>query len=169
MRAYFGGKFPFSYKDFSKEELEKDYRAKIIGVDTLMQQPLALPKIREDLEYTGPFYFYEEKATAEDIVRREAHTVANSDICYFLLDNDACQPGTVTEIINAAIHKKKIKIFYVCATIDPGEPERAVSSPLWYPIIFAQWFNKENTIAKPYLFLEDARMALINDVLDQEE
>ena len=29
MRAYFGGKFPFAYKDFSKEELEKDYRAKL--------------------------------------------------------------------------------------------------------------------------------------------
>ena len=103
-----------------------------------MQQPLTLPKIKEELEYAGPFYFYEEGATAEDIVCREAQTVVNSDICYFLLDSDACQPGTVTEIINAVIHKKIIKIFYVCATMDPGEPERDISSPLWYPIIFAQ-------------------------------
>ena len=166
MRAYFGGKFPFAYKDFSKGELEKDYRAEIIGVDTLMRQPLTLPKIKENLEYAGPFYFYEEGATAEDIVCREAQTVANSDICYFLLDKDACQPGTVTEIINAAIHKKIIKIFYVCATMDPGEPERKISSPLWYPIIFAQKFNKENTIAKPHLLLKDARTALIKDVLN---
>ena len=164
MRAYFGGKFPFAYKDFSKEELEKDYRAEIIGVDTLMQQPLVLPKVKEDLEYTGPFYFYNEEATAEDVVCREAQTVANSDICYFLLDSDAGQPGTTTEIINAAIHKKIIKIFYVCATMDPGEPERAISSPLWYPIIFAQKFNKENTFVKSYCTLSEAEAALIQDV-----
>lgn len=163
MLAYFGGKFPFSYKDFTMKNLSKDYRAKLIGVSSLVRTKFELPTTKKGLVYMGPFYFYDDETSAEEIVRRESDIVESVDVCYFLLDKDAAMPGTVTEIINAALHKKIIKIFYVKEEIDIGEPEREVASPLWYPILFAQTHNAENTTVIGFDTLEEAEDALITD------
>ena len=168
LMAYFGGKFPFSYKDFSLENLSKDYRAKLIGTGNLSKQPLNFPMIRKGLVYSGPFYFYDVGDDAESVVQREIETVIGSDVCYFLIDKDGAQPGTVTEIINATLHKKIVKIFYVQKDLDVGEPERDISSPLWYPIIFANKMNKENTFVKAFPTLEEAENALVADVYKED-
>lgn len=153
MIVYFGGKFPFRYKDFSKEALEQDYRATLIGVDNLMNEPLNHPDVKPGVTYAGPFYFYEDGITADKVVEREAL----ADACVFLLDDDAAVPGTVTEIINASMHHKVVYIFYVQKDVDGGEPERTIASPLWYPILFANRFNKDRT----WLFAFESKSRII--------
>ena len=145
MKAYFGGKFPFVYREFSMENLSWDYRASLIGVENLVKQPPVLPKLKNGMEYAGPFYFYEEKLSAEEVVEKEAKTIEESDVCYFVLENDGNQPGTVVEIINATLRKKVVVILYVQKELNSGELKIPFNSPLWYPIVFAQKFNKENT------------------------
>jgi len=164
MIVYFGGKFPFRYKDFSKEALEQDYRATLIGVDKLMNEPLNHPDVKPGVTYAGPFYFYEDGITADKVVEREAFAVANADACVFLLDDDAAIPGTITEIINASIHHKAVYIFYVQKDLDKGEPERAVTSPLWYPILFANRFNKDRTWLFAFNSFEEAKVSLLDFV-----
>lgn len=166
MVVYFGGKFPFRYKDFSKKALEQDYRATLIGVDNLMNEPLNHPDVKPGVTYAGPFYFYEDEITADKVVEREALAVANADTCVFLLDEDAAIPGTVTEIINASIHHKIVYIFYVQKGVDGGEPERTIASPLWYPILFANRFNKDRTWLFAFDSFEKAKAELLNFVND---
>lgn len=164
MIIYFGGKFPFKYKDFSIDNLKKDYRAELIDIDMLLHEPANHPNVKgTDNTYAGPFYFYETGESAEEVVKREALAVVNADVCYFLLDNDAAVPGTVTEIINATLHKKIIRIFYVSDKIDDGEPERTISSPLWYPILFSL-NNKDNVFIKGFKTFDEAKEALLKDV-----
>lgn len=168
MLIYFGGKFSFRYKDYSDSKLGEDYRSVLIGVDSLKKEPAQLPKITDTVTYAGPFYFYEKEVSAEEIVAKEANTVVNADACFFYLDKDSAQPGTVTEIVNAALHKKIIKIFYVSEKIDKGEPEREIKSPLWYPIMFARTVNNELTTVKGFPSPANAIDALVKTVWEMK-
>ena len=138
---YFGGNFEFQYKDYSKDKLEKDYRAIILGgADKMLHTPdneTKTVEIRSRVEYAGPFYFYEEGTSASDIVHNEYQMVKSATDVVFLLDN-VNSPGTISELIHAAYSNKQIHIFYIGLKHDDGEPENDVNSMQWYPITMAQ-------------------------------
>ena len=147
-RIYFGGRFLFMYKDYTKEKLSEDYRARLLGnVDLMLNTPKNETKsvsINDYSEYIGPFYFYEEGTSASDIVLNEFNMVENCTDIVFLLDNEPC-PGTISELIHASFLHKNIYIFYVKTTIDDGEPENEINSKQWYAIKMSSIVNKEHT------------------------
>ena len=146
---YFGGNFEFQYKDYSKNKLEKDYRAIILGgADRMLHTPKnesRTVEIRSNVEYCGPFYFYEEGTSASDIVHNEYQMVKSATDVIFLLDN-VNSPGTISELIHAAYSGKRIYVFYIRLKHDDGEPENDVNSMQWYPITMAQIISDKVTI-----------------------
>lgn len=138
---YFGGNFEFQYKDYSIDKLAKDYRAKILGdVNKLLHTPNNMSKtvgLGYDLFYCGPYYFYEEGVDGSSIVSNEYSMVDWCTDAIFLIDNTNI-PGTITEIIHAAMLRKRITIFYVKKQLDEGEPENDICSSNWYPLEFAK-------------------------------
>ena len=146
---YFGGNFEFQYKDYSKDKLEEDYRAIILGgADRMLHTPKNGSKIVEicpGIAYCGPFYFYEEGTSAADIVHNEYNMVKLATDVVFLLDN-VNSPGTISELIHAAYCNKNIHVFYIGLKHDDGEPENDVNSLQWYPITMAQIISDKVTI-----------------------
>jgi len=138
---YFGGNFEFQYKDYSIDKLAKDYRAEILGdVNKLLHTPNNMSKtvgLGYDLFYCGPYYFYEEGVDGSSIVSNEYSMVDWCTDAIFLIDNTNI-PGTITEIIHAAMLRKRITIFYVKKQLDEGEPENDICSSNWYPLEFAK-------------------------------
>lgn len=141
---YFGGKFDFEYKDFSINNLSKDYRSIILGdVNKILYPPKNDNKtieLNKDKLYIGPYYFYEEDLSSEEIVKNEFNMVEKSTDVIFLLNNDPC-PGTITELMHASFTNKNIYIFYIKIEADDGEPKDKIKSKQWYPIIFSQLIN----------------------------
>lgn len=145
-KVYCAGPFSFQYKDYSIENLSKDYRSILVGSpDKIAHEPkdsCAYPdfKANATISYSGPFYFYEDQLTAEDIVRNEMKKVREADVVFFLLPADAACPGTVTELINATCCSKEMVIAYIKQD-DKDVPENNWNTPLWYPLLFADINN----------------------------
>jgi hypothetical protein len=147
-KIYFGGRFRFMYKDYTKEKLAEDYRAKLLGdVDLMLRTPKNRSKsvyMGRQMGYIGPFYFYDEGTSAEDIVNNEYDMVERCDEAVFLLDDEPC-PGTISELIHASVLYKNVRIYYVKTEIDKGEPENEIYSKQWYAIMMAIKINEECT------------------------
>ena len=116
--VYFGGNFQFQYKDYTKELLAEDFRAKVLGdVEKLMRRPkedFGYVELSDNVLYSGPYYFYEEGVDGASIVKNEYNMVVRSNGVVFLLDNVNC-PGTIAEMMHTlfAHDHKHIWIFYV--------------------------------------------------------
>ena len=100
--------------------------------------------------------------TSTQVVSTEMDMVKDADIVYFILDNSS-QPGTITELINASKQNKLIRIYYIGQEIDEGEPDRVVSSALWYPVIFSQLAN-DRTYVREVFSREEAVKLIKEDV-----
>lgn len=161
-KVYCAGPFNFQYKDYSIENLAKDYRAILVGnPDYIAHEPKTgwvKPTFRENMliEYSGPFYFYEDQLTAEDIVRNERKKIREADVVFFFLPNDAACPGTITELIHAACASKEIVITYIRQDAQGEVPENEWNSPLWYPLVFTDLVNSTKTTIKQVYSKEDA-------------
>ena len=148
-KIYFGGAFPFKYKEYSEDKLAGDYRAIILGgTKPLLKSPSAEFKFKrikgkDNVFYAGPYYFYEEGTTARNIVKNELQMVEDCTDAVFLLENTPC-PGTITEVIHSSMIGKKVHIFYVKMPIDKGEPENEIENQQWYSICFSQLVNSDN-------------------------
>ena len=146
-KVYCAGHFEFAYKDYSLENLAKDYRAILLrDPNKMAHEKKGKPVVFEqnqDIEYIGPFYFYEDQKTAFDIVSSEMGKVEEADVLFFYIPNDARCPGTVTEIVYGATLNKKMVICYEKQS-NTGEPENEIDSPVWYPLLFASIKNKDN-------------------------
>ena len=135
---YFGGQFQFRYKDYSEENIAKDYRSRILGDYHLW---LNTPKtgrvieINDKAAYVGPYYFGDYK-DSRYIVNTESDSIFYATDCFFVLSNDSA-PGTITEIIQSVFYDKDIHIFYVKKDIPKEEIDTEVKNDLWYPITFA--------------------------------
>lgn len=155
--VYCGGNFEFQYKDFKPELMKDDYRTHILGdVNGILYQPKNESKtinVCKDVEYVGPFYFYEEGLDGSNVVSTEIGMVDRCTDAVFLVDNVNI-PGTVAEIIHASLLKKNVAIFYVKQPLDEGEPEKDICSANWYPLQFAK------QVANAYLVeCEDRELA----------
>ena len=152
-KIYFGGNFPFQYKDYTEEKLAEDYRAIVLGdVKELLKSPSAEFKYKrikgkDNVFYAGPYYFYEEGTSAEGIVKNEHQMVEDCTDAIFLLENTPC-PGTITEIVHSSMIGKNVHIFYVGTTIDDGEPENEIDSKQWYSICFSKLVNPNVSIER---------------------
>ena len=139
---YFGGNFEFQYKDYTRELLAQDYRAKVLGdVEKLMRRPkddFGYIELSDEVLYSGPYYFYEDGVDGASIVKNEFNMVVRSTDVVFLLDNVNC-PGTIAEMMHALFSNKRIWIFYVSQPQDEGEPEKEISNSNWYPIEMCRW------------------------------
>ena len=144
-KLYCGGTFPFDYQnDDYRLQAEQDYRARLLnGANRLLQRSDGI-LLRDDLMYIGPFYFEAPEMVDTDIVRSEQQMVENCTHAIFLLD-DACCPGTITELIAATFLKKETAVFYIPRP-DNEETESSLHSPCWYPILFSRLQNPNTQI-----------------------
>lgn len=158
-KVYCAGPFEFEYKDYSIENLGKDYRAILVGnPNNISHENPDVPVTFKDnlrVEYTGPFYFYEDQKTANDIVESEMNKVLHADIVLFYLPNNATCPGTVTELIYASTLANTAIVLAYEKQSNTGEPENEIDSPLWYPLLFAS-FKCDNMILKAVNNKEEA-------------
>ena len=158
---YFGGQFNFLYKDFSIENISKDYRSKILGDYNLwLNKPNTNSvQINKNALYVGPFYFTDYK-DSEHIVSFESSCIEKATDCVFVLSNNSA-PGTITEIIQAVFLNKNIYIFYVNKDIPSNEIDTPVKNDLWYPIIFAKQ-NSKNIKIFEFDTYNDAVISCVN-------
>lgn len=135
---YLGGNFKFQYKEYSVDKLADDYRSHILhDVNKLLHKPKGgLTPLSGDTMYCGPYYFYEEGTDGANVVKNETGMIDQCTHAVFVIDNTNI-PGTITEIVHAAMKDKNIAIFYVKQPLDDGEPEKNICSANWYPIEFA--------------------------------
>lgn len=159
MKIYCAGHFEFEYRNYSLNNLAKDYRGMLIGdPEKIAHEKPGTPvtfKDNNSVEYIGPFYFYEDKKTANDIVSSEMGRVEEADVIFFYIPNNPACPGTVTEMVYSALLGKKVVIAYEKQS-NTGEPENDVDSPVWYPLMFASLKNRENVTMKPVENKEEA-------------
>ena len=136
-RMYCGGAFCFDYRnDDLKSTALNDYRAMILNdVEQLLKKGEVI--LSDKLIYTGPFYFESDGMIDKDIVNVEKQQIESCSIAVFFLENGIC-PGTISEMVYAAVLKKRMVIFYVK---DETETESTLRSPCWYPIIICKELN----------------------------
>ena len=108
-----GGRFHFDYmKEGYLAQAEDDYRVSFLGdVRKLLRGKGSVP-LSERLTYIGPFYFESDGMIDKEIVKMEMRQIRRCTHAIFLLE-DGCCPGTVSEIVYAASHQKRISIFYI--------------------------------------------------------
>ena len=139
-KIYFGGGFPPIDYNHPEDSMRNDFRAQILGDAKLLLYPppenksMEIP-ISDNSLYVGPFFFYGEALQAKQTVHIENEMIHKCTDAVFLLENIS-SPGTVTELVNAALLGKNVHIFYI--SLDTGTPETEISSDQWYPIAFAQ-------------------------------
>lgn len=127
------------------DSLKEDYRALILGdVRRLLHLPNEANEIplSDKVSYVGPFYFYGDSLISRQIVSVENDMIHRCTDAVFLLGNNSC-PGSVTELVNAALLGKTIHIFYV--VLYSGTPETEINSDQWYPMAFARMVGKNVT------------------------
>jgi len=157
---YFGGQFQFRYKDYSEENIAKDYRSRILGDYRLWLNKgknLAI-EFNDKAAYIGPYYFGDYKSSRY-IVNTESDSIFYSTDCFFVLSNESA-PGTITEIIQAVFYGKDIHIFYVRKDIPTEEVDTDIKSDLWYPITFAMQ-NSQHIEVHGYDTYEEAADACV--------
>ena len=155
-RFYFGGQFRFKYKDCTLELLAQDYRSKILGDKNsqwINRPDCGYIDITDDVQYGGPFYFYDQ-INSDTVVKVESSSIEAATDCIFVLSNDDA-PGTVTEIIQATMLGKKVHIFYEMKDIPKEEVSSRFNSNLWYAITFAS-FSDNCVCILGYETYEDA-------------
>ena len=156
-----GGRFHFDYmKEGYLAQAEDDYRVSFLGdVRKLLRGKGSVP-LSEHLTYIGPFYFESDGMIDKEIVKMEMRQIRRCTHAIFLLE-DGCCPGTVSEIVYAASHQKRISIFYIR---DDKETESELRSPCWYPILMAEELADLEFDAVSCLDLNDAREKILRKV-----
>jgi len=134
---YCGGAFGFDYLENNYyEKASKDYRAILLGGADKLLQKSSCEILRDNVLYTGPFYFESDGMVDKDIVKEEVKMIKKCTNAVFLLDSGCC-PGTIAELILATKLGKDISVFYIKKN-DNEETESTLHTPCWFPIIMSQ-------------------------------
>lgn len=144
-KLFFSGEFPLLDKNDPEGSLREDYRVLILGdVRRLLHLPEEDKEIplSDKVSYVGPFYFYGDTLCSKQIVSVENEMIRRCTDAVFLLENNSC-PGSVTELVNAALLGKTIHIYYVALSSEM--PETEINSDQWYPMAFALMAGKNVT------------------------
>lgn len=89
--------------------------------------------------YVGPYFFTTDKLSGEQIILREKEMIERCTDAIFLFDAASC-PGSVTELMQAAMLGKNLHLFYLQKG-DDDEIESALHTPCWYPILYCHLTN----------------------------
>lgn len=144
-KLFFSGEFPLLDKNDPEGSLREDYRALILGdVRRLLYLPEKSGEVQlsDKVSYVGPFYFYGDSLSSQQIVSVENDMIQRCTDAVFLLENNSC-PGSVTELVNATLRGKTIHIYYV--VLSSETPETEINSDQWYPMAFASMVGKNVT------------------------
>ena len=164
-KIFLGGPFQFHYKDYTDEHLSEDYRAEIIGMERFKRKPIEGQHLMlsKTTEYIGPFYFYEQPNDAVIVVRKESAFIENCTDAFFLIGiND--MPGTITEMVYAALRHANVFIYYVREQIDTGEVGRTFLTSQWYPLTFISIQNISKVEIYGFDSYEEAKTAIIKRI-----
>ncbi len=151
---YCGGRFDFDYLQAGyAQKAAEDYRAVLLGdVQKLLNNGGNVP-LSDGLAYVGPYYFETDGMLDREIVETEMGEIERCTICIFLLDGAAC-PGTVAEMVYAAMLGKRMHVFYIR---DERETESALASPCWYPMLLCRRSAPDRVRLVPCADLAEAR------------
>ena len=142
-KLYFGGSFPDLDINHPEDSIKGDFRVQILGeVNRLLYLPENEDReilLSDHVSYVGPYYFYGESLQAKQTVIVENEMILKCTDAVFLLENINI-PGTITELVYAALLGKNVHAFYV--SLEKGTPETEINSEQWYPIAFAQMMGK---------------------------
>ena len=137
IKIYCGGRFYFDCRDESyMQDAAHDFRSVLLGDVNKMLYGSGEQFIADNFLYVGPYYFETEDMSAEDIVGIELGMIDSCTDAIFVLDEADC-PGTITELIYAAMKGKRIHIFYR-EHPDHDETESKLHTPCWFAIHAAQ-------------------------------
>lgn len=137
-----GGAFRFDRRRADcYDMIPKDYRS------VLLKDPARLfadfdsgdIELSPRVTYVGPYFFTADQLSGEQIILKEKQMIERCTDAIFLL-NDASCPGSVTELMEAAMLGKVLNLFYVQRG-DDDEIESALHTPCWYPILFSKLTN----------------------------
>ncbi|MBQ5690140.1 MAG: hypothetical protein IIV24_01470 [Alistipes sp.] len=132
-RFYCGGRFYFDCREEQYQiQAAEDYRSKLLGGADKMLYGEGELVIKDGISYIGPYYFETEDMEAEDIVAIELEMINRCTDAIFVLDEADC-PGTITELLYAAMRGKRIHIFYK-EHPSHEETESELHTPCWFPI-----------------------------------
>ena len=162
---FLGGPFLFHYKDYTDELLRNDYRSKVIGFERFKTSPdeETTIKLSESTTYIGPFFFYQGRPNATSVVDIETSMISACTDAFFLIGTKD-MPGTITELIHAALKGKNIFIYYVKERHDTGEPGRSFRSPQWYPLTFVQEYGLSQCEIHGFDSYAEAESAIIRRI-----
>lgn len=139
---YVGGPFTFFYKDYTPELLKQDFRYRLIGEEFVKQTNKTV--YVGNVEYTGPFYYYQLGQTPTDVVTSEIDAIRAADYAYFVFSDKNNAPGTIAELVHAAVLNKVIRIYYVKndvmseASDNTNNLNDNIHHPYWYPFLQAK-------------------------------
>ena len=128
-------------KDNVLEMLKDDLRSKIVGnvEKTVYASKGVIIKNNKNVMYIGGFYYEKEdptKTTCENVVEEELKQIDQCDILVANLMNYSAI-ASVTEILYAAMKKKKITIF-----CNPKITSYQVEGEYWFPILSAKHLDE---------------------------
>lgn len=142
-KIYLGGGFPILDINDPESSMKNDFRTLVLGdVKKLLFSPQNESmeiSLSDNVSYVGPYFYYDKEINARQVVSVENDMINRCTDAIFLLEN-VSSPGTITELINAALLGKFVHVFYV--SLDTGNPETEINSDQWYPITFAQIVGK---------------------------
>ena len=132
----------FINKDNVEEMLKGDLRSKIVGnvKDTIYASDGVVIKGNKNVMYIGGFYYeknHPEKTVCESVVYEELRQIDKCDLVIANLTKYSAI-STVTEIIYATFHNKKVVVF-----CDPNVTSYEVEGEYWFPILTAKQVNKD--------------------------
>ena len=137
-----GGAFRFDRRRADcYDMIPKDYRS------VLLKDPALLfadfnegdTLLNAQVSYVGPYFFTTDQLSGEQIILREKEMIERCTDAIFLFDEAGC-PGSVTELMQAAMLGKNLHLFYIQKG-DDDEIESALHTPCWYPILYSQLTN----------------------------
>lgn len=121
--------------------------------------PGVILKNNKNVKYIGGFYYEKEhsgKTTCESVVLEELNQIDNCDIVVANLTNYSAI-ASITEIIYAAMKKKRIVIF-----CNPKITSYEVEGEYWFPILTAKNLSKNTKVI--FIQNEDEIIDYINNL-----
>jgi hypothetical protein len=141
--------------------LKDDLRSKIVGnvKDTVYASDGVILKNNKNVMYVGGFYYEKQdskKTICENVVNEELKQIDKCDLVVANLTKYSAI-ASITEIIYAAFHNKRIVIF-----CDPNITSYEVEGEYWFPIITAK--NLDKNVEIKYINNEDEIVDYINNL-----
>lgn len=142
-----GGAFRFDRRRADcYDMIPKDYRSILLKDPALLfadfDQGDTL--LSPEIAYVGPYFFTTDKLSGEQIILKEKEMIERCTDAIFLFDEAGC-PGSVTELMQAAMLGKNLHLFYIKKG-DDDEIESALHTPCWYPILFSKLSNEHTQL-----------------------